>query len=638
MSFSDAHFQRTGGNNRPGSGRGALHAVDLRLQAHLDAGLHRQAARRRKTEQNQREQAQRQLEKGFNLYFSKSGGGKMTARGKEPFKQLPLLARKIKEQFSKDEEARVEGGEVALEIDGQPLWSLVSLSNGPSPRGDAESNGQAAASFTIGEAVEVKDADMLDWRRGIVSALQPLKVLLDGWDDAFEWDAIRKVDTKPPPMPLSARPPKPASDRRHRPPHSAVQEEAEAGDGRLALESVGDVGALLRQSLRDSGRRSRGSSPYATVSESSARRSQSHRSSSGDATPRNAWGTLLMSIPAGVGRSTASSSSHSSFPESQFLAEDDACRLQWRAETVRLVGDRGERYTLRPDSARRRNTTFDTLGRNLLQPGQGSARCSLSSDASSPHTSARPAQAMAAGSEEASPSDVVLASHGGQSCQLVSTSSHRQQDETANIAVESSLEITSPPRNEEESHAASSLRISDTTAGFSGGLTALLGLTPRTPADPVLERCSEESTQKVHAVDSRLCASPEAQPEDTLAVLGGAVAHTAGLQSIPLPEVTMVMAEPAEVPHPRPDSVSPAPPERTGLPEALHAVAGSGRSSSCSSWESLEEVLQAVNRRRGSNSDFHSTAEVLNAALKECVQGGSDNPELSQAENLAARI
>lgn len=154
-----------------------------------------------------------QKEKGFKLYGG-SGKGKRRTPSKErqDFEQLPPLANKFLREHSSYIQHIVAGGDVAvlgqlvdhndgagLESDGAagvPLWGLVGRDvqgEAAARRREQQGDGalQHSKGFALGDIVEVRDEDMDEWRRGIVTNAENLKVRLENWDQSFQWDQVR---------------------------------------------------------------------------------------------------------------------------------------------------------------------------------------------------------------------------------------------------------------------------------------------------------------------------------------------------------------------------------------------------------------------------------------------------------------
>eukprot|EP00931_Biecheleriopsis_adriatica_P101903 TRINITY_DN76952_c0_g1_i1.p1 TRINITY_DN76952_c0_g1~~TRINITY_DN76952_c0_g1_i1.p1 ORF type:complete len:795 (-),score=170.78 TRINITY_DN76952_c0_g1_i1:71-2455(-) len=147
---------------------------EKRLQAHSDRVKRNLDEKRLKEQETARQAANQRLEIGFNLNFTSTAKGtRAKAKSKEP-RQLPLLAAKIRHELdahgNPDEEMP------------EPISKLLGREREPEER---------AENFQLGEEVEVRDKDMLEWRAGFVSGTDPLKVTLDDWDQAFQWDFVR---------------------------------------------------------------------------------------------------------------------------------------------------------------------------------------------------------------------------------------------------------------------------------------------------------------------------------------------------------------------------------------------------------------------------------------------------------------
>ena len=44
--------------------------------------------------------------------------------------------------------------------------------------------------FVTGRAVQCRDGAE-EWRDGVIGNVNPLKVIPEGWDDAYKWDEVR---------------------------------------------------------------------------------------------------------------------------------------------------------------------------------------------------------------------------------------------------------------------------------------------------------------------------------------------------------------------------------------------------------------------------------------------------------------
>jgi len=51
--------------------------------------------------------------------------------------------------------------------------------------------------FVVGDRVRVRDSDSEPWGFGAVTAVSPLKVLVDGWDESYSWKMAETIKTNP---------------------------------------------------------------------------------------------------------------------------------------------------------------------------------------------------------------------------------------------------------------------------------------------------------------------------------------------------------------------------------------------------------------------------------------------------------
>lgn len=133
-----------------------------------------QAERLRKCQVSQltkRLQEHKRQQRAFHLHFSKSKGHSAEwARSREQ-KQLPLLAKKIRQECCSDTELGA----------GEPLSKLL----------NRDLQQECTEKFLVGDKVEVRDRGMTEWQVGTVTDVLPLKVTLLAWDQQFEWDFVR---------------------------------------------------------------------------------------------------------------------------------------------------------------------------------------------------------------------------------------------------------------------------------------------------------------------------------------------------------------------------------------------------------------------------------------------------------------
>eukprot|EP00929_Paragymnodinium_shiwhaense_P056926 TRINITY_DN28494_c0_g2_i1.p1 TRINITY_DN28494_c0_g2~~TRINITY_DN28494_c0_g2_i1.p1 ORF type:complete len:765 (+),score=152.90 TRINITY_DN28494_c0_g2_i1:83-2377(+) len=132
------------------------------------------------------EQSQlRGLERGFNLNFSSTRKNSApAARGQDGQKPMPLLARKVLQA------CHAAANDAHLTALLGPTTASSSSSKQQQPaRGVGRRPSLPLALF---DEVEVRDKDDEDWHLGLVTQLNPTKVRLVGWDQAFSWNQLRR--------------------------------------------------------------------------------------------------------------------------------------------------------------------------------------------------------------------------------------------------------------------------------------------------------------------------------------------------------------------------------------------------------------------------------------------------------------
>lgn len=166
--------------------------IEKRFEGHSECVRRGLIEKRHKEQEAARDAANQKLEGGFSLNWSTTS--KARPKSKAEPKQLPLFAAKLHNELLENE---------ADEFEGQPLASILGC--------EAKQDGAAVPhNFTVGDEVEVRDKDMLEWRAGVVTSETPLKVTLDDWDHAFQWDFVRRLSKpKEPPNPPQSLPPMP---------------------------------------------------------------------------------------------------------------------------------------------------------------------------------------------------------------------------------------------------------------------------------------------------------------------------------------------------------------------------------------------------------------------------------------------
>eukprot|EP00930_Biecheleria_cincta_P022652 TRINITY_DN16516_c0_g3_i1.p1 TRINITY_DN16516_c0_g3~~TRINITY_DN16516_c0_g3_i1.p1 ORF type:complete len:753 (-),score=156.98 TRINITY_DN16516_c0_g3_i1:7-2265(-) len=173
---------------------------ERRFEDHSERVRRGLVEKRFKEQETARNAANKKLEEGFQLNWSTTRRAR--ERHKAEPKQLPLFAAKLHRELLESE---------ADEFEGQPLASILSCE----ARQDSTEH---PPTFMLGDEVEVRDKDMVEWRAGVVTCETPLEVTLDDWDHAFQWDFVRRQTSKPkeppdqnqslPPMPAAVQPEK----------------------------------------------------------------------------------------------------------------------------------------------------------------------------------------------------------------------------------------------------------------------------------------------------------------------------------------------------------------------------------------------------------------------------------------------